>query len=200
MREARVPRRALAVVALLAALAACGTAPADDGKPYDDADVTFASEMVPHHEQAVAMAELAPARASSPQVKEIAAQITAEQVPEIAQLQWMLSAWGQPAAPTNAMDMPGAAGMPGMDRTSAILAAMPGMMTDKQMAALGAASGPAFDRTFLQMMIEHHQGGVAMAHDELADGRDQDATQMAQNISDAQLAGITLMRQLLTHP
>src|SRR4029079_3936803 len=54
-----------------------------------------------------------------------------------------------------------------------------------------------FDRAFLQMMITHHEGALTMAKAELADGRDQDAMLMAQNISDGQQASIQLMQQLL---
>jgi uncharacterized protein (DUF305 family) len=71
------------------------------------------------------------------------------------------------------------------------------MMTDQEMTQLESATGPAFDRAFLKMMITHHQGALTMAGSELADGRDQDAMLMAQNISDAQQASIELMQRLL---
>ena len=82
------------------ALAACG---APDNRPYDDADVLFATEMIPHHQQAVAMAELAPAHGASRPVQEVASQISAEQIPEIAQLRGMLAEWGQSARPPRRM-------------------------------------------------------------------------------------------------
>lgn len=88
-------------------------------------------------------------------------------------------------------------GMPGMDGRSALAAAAPGMMSDDEMARLESATGPVFERAFLQLMIEHHQGALTMAKDELADGRDPDAKLMAQNISDAQQASIELMQRLL---
>jgi uncharacterized protein (DUF305 family) len=183
-----VGRFGSALVAVLL-LAACAGAP--DDRPYDDADVLFATQMIPHHEQAVAMAKLAPAHGASRPVAEVASQISAEQVPEIAQLQGMLAEWNQPpaAAPMG--------GMPGMDARGALAAAAPGMMTEDDMARLESANGPAFDRAFLQMMITHHEGALTMAKAELADGRDQDAMLMAQNISDAQQASIQLMQQLL---
>ena len=173
----------------LTLLAACG---APDNRPYDDADVLFATEMIPHHRQAVAMAELAPAHGASRPVQAVASQISAEQIPEIAQLRGMLAEWGQSApaaAPTG--------GMPGMGGGTGVADAAPGMMTDDEMTRLDAATGPAFDRAYLQMMITHHQGALTMAKAELADGRDPDATLMAQNISDAQQASIELMQRLL---
>lgn len=177
---------ALVAVALLAACAA------PDNRPYDDADVLFATEMIPHHQQAVAMAALAPAHGASRPVQAVASQISAEQIPEIAQLRGMLAEWGQ-SEPTAAP----MGGMPGMGDGGALADAAPGMMTADEMTRLEAAGGPAFDRAFLQMMITHHQGALTMAKAELADGRDPDATLMAQNISDAQQASIELMQRLL---
>jgi len=186
-----VARLGSALVAALL-LAACGSAP--DNRPYDDADVLFATQMIPHHEQAVAMAKLAPGHGASRPVEEVASQISAEQIPEIAQLQGMLAEWNQPAVTPAASPM---GGMPGMDGGSALAAAAPGMMTEDEMTRLESANGPSFDRAFLQMMITHHEGALTMAKAELADGRDQDAMLMAQNISDAQQASIQLMQQLL---
>lgn len=182
---------------LVAVLLLAGCGGAQDSRPYDDADVLFATEMIPHHEQAVAMAKLAPAHAASRPVLEVASQISAEQIPEIAQLQGMLAEWDQPAAAT-AAPMGGMAGMNGgMDGRGALAAAAPGMMSDDEMTRLESVTGPAFDQAFLQMMITHHQGALTMAKTELANGRDQDAMLMAQNISDAQQVSIDLMRQLL---
>jgi uncharacterized protein (DUF305 family) len=184
-----VARFAIALVAV-ALLAGCASAP--DNRPYDDADVLFATEMIPHHQQAVAMAALAPAHGASRPVQAVASQISAEQIPEIAQLRGMLAEWGQ-SAPTAAP----MGGMPGMGGGGTLADAAPGMMTAEEMTQLEAAGGPAFDRAFLQMMITHHQGALTMAKAELADGRDPDATLMAQNISDAQQASIELMQRLL---
>jgi uncharacterized protein (DUF305 family) len=190
-----VGRLGSALVAVLL-LAACGGA--QDNRPYDDADVLFATEMIPHHQQAVTMAKLAPGHGASRPVLEVASQISAEQIPEIAQLEGMLAEWDQPAAATAAP----MGGMPGMDGGTdgrgALAAAAPGMMGDDEMTQLESATGPAFDHAFLQMMITHHQGALTMAKNELADGRDQDAMLMAQNISDAQQASIELMRRLLS--
>jgi uncharacterized protein (DUF305 family) len=175
---------------LLLLLAACG---APDNRPYDDADVLFATEMIPHHQQAVAMAKLAPAHGAARPVQEVASQISAEQIPEIAQLRGMLAEWDQSAGPTAAP----MGGMPGMNNGGGLGAAAPGMMTDDEMTRLETATGPAFDHAFLQMMITHHQGALTMAKAELADGRDPEAMLMAQNISDAQQASIELMQRLL---
>src|SRR3954447_17784387 len=99
--------------------------------------------MIPHHQQAVAMAKLAPAHGASRPVQEVASQISAEQVPEIAQLRGMLAAWDQPAGPTAAPT----GGMRGMNGGGALGDAAPGMRTDDEMTRLKTASGPAFDHT-----------------------------------------------------
>lgn len=75
--------------------------------------------------------------------------------------------------------------------------AMPGMMSGDQMQRFGQATGDAFDRMFLQMMITHHQGAVAMANTELSAGRNPGARQLAQRIIDAQQREITEMQALL---
>ena len=146
--------------------------------------------MVPHHAQAIAMARLAPDHTRSVEVRRLAQQMAAEQMPEIVQLQDLLSEWGRPPAPTatGTADM---AGMPGMS------GAGDGMMTEEQMRDLGTASGPAFDRLFLQMMIKHHGGGVAMARTELSEGENGDAQMLAQNISDSQQLEMTFMVHML---
>jgi uncharacterized protein (DUF305 family) len=172
-----------------------------DGSDFDNADVTFATAMVPHHAQAIMMARMAPAHGASAHVRELAQQINAEQIPEIVQMQDLLAQWGRPAASTASMAPPGGragmGGMAGMDGTDAALALAQGMMTDQQMQALTTSSGPTFDKLFLQLMITHHDGAVAMAKTELSDGQNTDAEVLAQNISDSQLAQITLMQQLL---
>jgi uncharacterized protein (DUF305 family) len=74
---------------------------------------------------------------------------------------------------------------------------MGGMMTPEQMTALEQASGPEFDRMFLEMMVEHHRGAVEMAQTELDEGADPEAQALAQQIIDTQQAEITEMESLL---
>ena len=173
---------------------------ATDGSSHDDADIAFATAMVPHHAQAIAMTQLALSHAESAEVKELARQMAAEQMPEMIQLRDLLSEWHRPPAATapGMPDTPGMQGMSGMNDSSNAAQGMgPGMMTDQQMRDLSASSGAAFDHLFLRMMIKHHGGGVAMAGTELADGENADAQMLAQNISDSQQAQVTLMLQML---
>lgn len=162
---------------------------------HNAADVTFVQDMIPHHAQAVEMAELAPTQASSQQLKDLAAKIQAAQAPEIAQMQGFLQAWGLPAAPTATMG--GRDHGMGGEMNGGAMSGMPGMMSGQQMQQLDAASGPAFDRMFLQMMIQHHQGAVQMAQTELRDGQNPEAKALAQRIITAQQAEIAQMQTML---
>jgi len=150
---------------------------------FNNADVTFATDMISHHRQAIEMAELAKSRAHSQQVKDLAARIEQAQDPEIQTMADWLSAWGKPV-PDN---------MSGMDMSGS----MPGMMSTEDMHMLQGMSGPGFDRMFLQMMIEHHQGAIEMARTEQADGTNADAQALAEQIENAQTAEIATMRSML---
>ncbi|BBG05688.1 MULTISPECIES: DUF305 domain-containing protein [Pseudonocardia] len=209
-----IKKMALATTAVTAALAlsACGggeaTGSAGQAPPaptssaagqqvsadHNDADIAFAQGMIPHHRQAVDMANLAADRAESDQVKQLATAIQQAQGPEIQQLQGFLAAWGAPESG----DMPGMGqehNMPGMEQNG--MSGMSGMMSDQQMQQLEQASGVEFDRMWLQMMIAHHEGAVQMAQTELRDGRNPEAKALAQKIIDAQQTEITQMQEML---
>lgn len=107
----------------------------------------------------------------------------------------MLKSWQAPV-PAQGGDM---AGMDhgSMDHGAMGHGAMPGMMTDKQMADLDEANGAEYDRQFLTMMIDHHQGAVDMSTTELRDGQSSSAKALAQKITDAQRTEIAQMRGML---
>lgn len=138
----------------------------------------FAQMMIPHHEQAVEMAEQAPAKSADPEVKRLAAAIEAAQAPEIALLRGWLTAWGKPLAAPAGHDMSG-------------------MMSAAEMTAFGQSSGTEFDRRFLELMIVHHEGAITMAKDELAKGTDPEARRLAQAIVTSQADEVTRMKALL---
>ncbi|MEU1669676.1 DUF305 domain-containing protein [Streptomyces sparsogenes] len=192
---------AAATAALSLTLAACGddgdsghsghasakattSATASPGK-HNDADVSFAQGMIPHHRQAVEMADLAATRASSAQVKKLAAGIKKAQDPEIRAMSGWLRAWGE--------DVPEP--MPGMDHSEHD--GMPGMMGSKEMEELKKASGADFDTAFLKMMVEHHKGAVEMARTEKKSGAYGPAKTMADAIIKTQNEEITQMNKLL---
>ncbi len=152
---------------------------------HNTADTAFSTDMIPHHGQAVQMADLALSKATNAQVKTLAAQIKAAQDPEIATMSGWLKAWGS-AVPSASMSTGSMGGM-----------AMNGMMSAQQMTQLGQASGPAFDKLWVQMMIAHHQGALAMARTELSSGSDAASKALAQSISDSQSKEIATMQSLL---
>lgn len=160
--------------------------------PHNAQDVSFAQGMIPHHRQALEMAELAAERASSAEVKDLASRIEKAQDPEITTMSGWLTSWGE--------DVPASSGstagsMPGMDHSDG--SAMPGMMDGSDMDKLEKASGADFDTMFLTMMIEHHEGAVDMATTEKDKGAHGPATSMADGIVTAQTAEIAEMNKLL---
>jgi len=198
-------RAALAAAAVTAvlSLAACGNDSDSSGQKVHDTssmssapasteagahntqDVSFAQGMIPHHRQAVEMAQLAADRASSGKVKDLATRIEKAQDPEITTMSGWLKSWGE--------DVP--ADMPGMDHSAQ--SGMPGMMDTTDMGELKKASGKDFDTMFLTMMVEHHKGAVEMATTEKNKGKYAPATKLADDIITAQNAEITEMNQLL---
>jgi uncharacterized protein (DUF305 family) len=158
---------------------------------HNAADVSFTQEMIGHHQGAIAMARLAPSRASSQQVKDLASRIEAAQAPEINEMTSWLTTWGEPPAPADSS-------MGSMNHSSGSMDSNAmGMMTDEQMNQLGAATGTAFDRMFLQMMTVHHQGAIAMARTEQTNGSNSQAIALARSIETSQTAEVTEMGQLL---
>lgn len=190
--------RAILVAALLTSLAACGansssagntpdspsSASTNSNRAHNKADVTFATQMIPHHAQAIQMAQMAINKSRDPAVLKLAKKIEDGQSPEIKSLTSWLKGWGV------AIPKPGMTSMPGMS---------PGMsgMGAGGMSRMMTASGGEFDRRWLKMMTAHHKGAVQMAQIELRDGRSADARNLARRIVDAQQAEIKSMQAML---
>ncbi|GHF58338.1 DUF305 domain-containing protein [Streptomyces thermodiastaticus] len=165
---------------------------------HDAHDVTFAQQMIPHHRQAVAMAELAPARARSQQVKDLAEKIKKAQDPEITTMSGWLRTWGEQVPEDDGADgMAGMDDMAGMDHSGHPASPMPGVMDHFDMEKLKKLSGADFDRAFLQMMVEHHEGALTMARAEQSDGTYAPARTLAASVVATQTAEIAEMKKLL---
>lgn len=208
MRTRRIVVISIATLGL-AGLTACGNSSSDSGTSPaapvtaaqgagSTADVAFAQSMIPHHRQAVEMADLALADQSgaSDPVKQLAQQIKDAQDPEIGQMTMWLQQWGAPTA------MPGATSadqMSGIDHGGHDMGGMTvsGMMTDKQMADLTRARGRQFDDMWLTMMLEHHQGAIAMARQARSSSDNPDVTALADRIISAQQSEIATMQNIL---
>lgn len=179
----------LAATLSMIGLSACGGSDSA-AKDFNDADVTFAQDMIPHHRQATEMAKLASTRSTNPQVLDLAAKITGAQQPEIDTMSGWLESWDK-EVPAGS----GSGGMEGMDHGSS--SSMPGMMSDDDMSSLEASTGPEFDEMFLTMMMAHHQGAIEMAATEVSDGKYPQAIALAKKIQKDQTAEITTMESLL---
>jgi uncharacterized protein (DUF305 family) len=202
-------KRPLAVVAVFTAatftLSACGSSGSDSSShagrgssssagstssSHNQQDVTFASDMVTHHQAAITMAQLAPSRASSAHVKKLAADIEAAQGPEITKMTGWLKAWGakMPSDTKSGMDHGDMGSMGG---------SMPGMMSPAAMKKLAAATGATFDRMWLRGMVTHHRGAITMSDTEIAKGKNADAIKLAHTIKAAQSGEVVTMTSLL---
>lgn len=149
---------------------------------FSPEDVEFVTAMVPHHSQALEMAELAPERAEDARVKAMAERIAAGQGPEIEVMQAWLVKHDLPKADT-------AAGHGGHQ--------MRGMVTGEQMTQLLAAEGEQFDRLFLTRMIAHHEGALEMAN-RLGQGTHPVVMDMAKDVSASQSFEIARMQEVLS--
>ncbi|MEQ1734899.1 MAG: DUF305 domain-containing protein [Rhodoglobus sp.] len=143
--------------------------------------MTFATDMIAHHQQAIDMADVVLDKNEVDQrVIDLAEDIKAAQGPEIETMTSWLEEWGQSTD----------SGMNDMDHGN-------GMMSDADMAALESATGPEATRLFLEQMIEHHEGAIAMAETETDTGQNADALALAQTIIEAQTTEIATMRGIL---
>jgi uncharacterized protein (DUF305 family) len=164
--------------------AAAGAAAKVDS--FNDADVAFAQGMIPHHEQAVEMADMAldPTAGAGPKIAALAKAIKGAQDPEIATMKGWLTGWGKDAA----------GGMTGMDHSTG---AMPGMMSGADMTTLGKNKGAEFDTMWTTMMIAHHKGAIDMANTELKSGKAAEAKALATAVIKGQQAEIDQMTAML---
>ena len=151
---------------------------------HNQADVTFAQHMIPHHQQAIEMSDTVLAKQGiDARVIDLANKIKAARGPEIQQMQSWLSQWGVPTMPMT----PGS--MAGQD--------MSGMMSEQDMNDLKSADGVEASKLFLTQMIAHHQGAITMGTDEIKNGQYPPAVSMAQSIVTGQQREITEMQGIL---
>ena len=162
---------------------------------FVEADVRFMQHMIVHHAQAVEMVDLLETRGAAETVRRLGERIAQSQAAEMALMQDWLASRGQPAAADPH------AGHHGHGPADPNVAVMPGMLSPAQMAALAAASGPAFDRLFLEGMIRHHQGALDMVEALLDDpeaGEDPMLSDFASSVTADQSAEILRMQTILS--
>ena len=163
------------------------SAPADAAQgAHNEADATFARDMIPHHEQAIVMSDIILVKPDiDPRVTELATQIKDAQGPEIATMQGWLTQWG-------VQTPSGHAGHGGMSGHAEM-----GMMTDQQLEQLRQAQGADAARQFLEGMIVHHEGAVRMAQTEVDTGQAEEAVHLAHEIIETQQREIATMKEIL---
>ncbi|HTU15269.1 MAG TPA: DUF305 domain-containing protein [Solirubrobacterales bacterium] len=166
------------VVVLLAAVALVVTSVGGNDKDTpspQEVDGAFTAQMIPHHEGAIEMAEMAQTSSEHPQIKKLANEIIETQNAEIGELE----------AIGERLSAESADGDLGMDDS------MMGM--DMDMGSLETAD--PFDREFIDQMIAHHQGAIRMARVALRDGEDREVQELALAIVDAQAVEILRMNE-----
>jgi uncharacterized protein (DUF305 family) len=164
-------------------MSSCGNGPpTNDGAMHNSADVTFAEMMIPHHQQALDMADLVPSRTTNQDLLVLAKHIALDQGAEIQTLRGLLAQWGEPVPPDHANR--------GMT--------MAGMVDDATMNRLPSLQGEEFDTLWIRSMILHHQGAVDMAQTEIAHGQNPDALNIAKIIVSSQQREIAYMNHPLS--
>jgi uncharacterized protein (DUF305 family) len=156
-----------------------------EGAIYTVADVEFMQGMIAHHAQAIYMSRMAEANGASPRLLKLANKIDQSQVAEIRIMQDWLRRNGQVAPDTSSW------------RTMM----MKGMLTEDQLKELDAAKAVAFDRSFLTLMIQHHEGALQMVKELFATplaGQEVDVNVFANDVVTVQTAEIGAMRQMLS--
>ena len=190
-------KRFASIVSLIVVLAACGSSHNMDGMnksesetemvgssaDFNDEDVHFLQMMIPHHEQAIEMSDIAldPTIGASDVVKGLAAQIKGAQDPEITQMNKWLTDLGKTEMDSS-MDMSGK---------------MDGMLTADQLMNLGTLQGAEFDSAWIKAMIGHHEGAIEMATVVIAKGSNSQVRILAEAIIIGQQKEISTLKALL---
>lgn len=161
---------------------AAAQAPSAPGR-VSSADSAFMTGMIAHHAQAITMSNLAPGRVSNDQVRILASRVIVSQRDEIHAMETWLRDHGLPVP----------------DSTHQHHQTMPGMLSSAQMKELEAARGPEFDRLFVTLMMQHHQGALTMVDQLLKapGGHDTFVYKFAADVDADQRAEIERMVRLL---
>jgi uncharacterized protein (DUF305 family) len=181
-----VPGSAATAVALATADSAA--------RAFAPADVDFMQGMIPHHAQAVIMGRWAATHGARADVQRLCLRIVAAQSDEIGMMRRWLRERKQDVPDSTATRH--VMKMGGMAHEMM----MPGMLSDDEMAQLDKARGSDFDRLFLNGMIRHHQGAIAMVETLLQNGNaghDESVFRFANDVVSDQSAEIVVMRRML---
>ena len=151
-----------------------------------DIDARFIEQMIPHHDDAITMAEIALQKADHPEIKQLAQNIIFTQTAENNKMREWYKDWFGKEVPDTFGSVGGMGGMSSM--------MMSGMMGDATNIESLETAEP-FDKEFIRQMIFHHQMAVMMAQMIVNTSSRTEMREMAQDIIDAQSSEITQMRE-----
>ena len=167
-------KRLLAIIVGAIFLAGCASNSQDQASSFSSQDIMFAEMMIPHHEQAIEMSELALKNTGNPDVLALAEQIRGAQEPEIE----LMKSW------------------PGVDLGGHAGHTMMGMLDENELEMLRVTTGADFDRLFLEGMIKHHEGAIDMA-EMINDSKNPEVAKLGKAIIESQSSEIAAMKALL---
>jgi uncharacterized protein (DUF305 family) len=169
----RYMRKIVALIMSISLLSGCAAAPQANSE-YSAADISFAEMMIPHHEQAIVMSEIALTNSSSEEILVLAQEIKDAQSPEIVQMKnWT-----------------------GVNSSTHMGHMMDGMLSESQIQQLRDSEGAIFDRLFLEGMIAHHEGAITMAQ-KVTESENEEVAALAAAIIEAQEKEIAFMKELI---
>ena len=154
-------------------LTGCAAAP-EANSEFSATDIKFAEEMIPHHEQAILMSDIALTNSTSDEILALARDIKSAQAPEIE----LMDSWA------------------GVNPSTHMGHTMDGMLSDEEIQSLRDAEGVTFDRLFLEGMIKHHEGAIKMAQ-KVLDSKNAEVAALALAIIEAQEKEIAFMQELI---
>jgi uncharacterized protein (DUF305 family) len=164
-------KKFFALFLIVLSVTGCAT---NDDFAYSSTDAMFAEMMIPHHEQAIVMSDLAITRSTNPEIIALASKIKFEQAPEIE----IMRNWKDEDASMHA----------GHE--------MMGMLSEKELQALANSFGKTFDKLFLKGMIKHHEGAIQMA-EMILDSANNEVANLGKSIVKTQKDEIEEMKNLL---
>ena len=192
MSPMKLQKVLFAVIAATTAVAIAGCGSANESNAlFNDADAIFAQMMIPHHEQAIFLAEMAENSTSGagPEVISLAAQISSAQGSEIELMKSFLTQWDVPVVGHESMDHSS------MDHGSK----MKGMLSVEELAKLSTLSGKVFDKEWMLAMIAHHESAIEMARTVEQSGKNLEVQALAKTIISGQQVEIDQMNSMLAN-
>ena len=157
-----------------------GNTSSQEEAPYSANDIMFAQMMIPHHEQAVELSDLALEVSTSAEIRDLAKRIRDGQAPEID----IMHGW---------LDSTGVGSM--MEGHSMDGHGMSGMVSEKDFDTLQSLESPEFDQLFLELMIAHHEGALDMVG-MISESTNPEVSSLAEAIVEVQTSEIEEMKDL----